>query len=52
MKLNVSKEYFRRLRKVLNSKLNDGNLVHGVNTWPVSLLKYSAPCISWRKSEL
>ena len=42
MKLNVLKEYIRRLRKVLNSKLNGGNLVHGVNTWAVSLLIYSA----------
>ena len=30
MKLNVSKEYIRRLRKVLKSKLNGGNLVRGV----------------------
>ena len=36
MKLKVSKEYFRRLRKVLKSKLNGGNLVQGVNTWAVS----------------
>ena len=33
MKLNVSKEYIRRLRKVkVKSKLNGGNLVRGVNT--------------------
>ena len=32
-KLKVSKEYFRRLKKVLKSKLNDGNLVPRVNTW-------------------
>ena len=32
MKLNVSKEYIRRLRNVLKSKLNGGNLVRGVNT--------------------
>ena len=32
MKLKVSKEYIRRLRKVLESKLNGGNLVCGVNT--------------------
>ena len=38
MKLNVSKEYIRRLRKVFKSKLNGGNLVGGVNTWAVSLL--------------
>ena len=42
MKLNVSKEYVRRLRKILKSKLNGGNLVRGVNTWVVSLLIYSA----------
>ena len=52
MKLNVSKEYIRRLRKVLKSKLNGGNLVRGVNTWTVSLLRYSAAFVSWRKSEL
>ena len=52
MKLIVSKEYIRRLRKVLKSKLNGGNLVCGVNTWAVSLLRYSAAFVSWRKKEL
>ena len=52
MKLNVSKEYIRMLRKVLSSKLNGGNLVRGVNTWAVSLLRYSAAFVSWRKSEV
>ena len=53
MKLKVPKEYFRRLKKVLKSKLNGGNLVQGVNTWAaVSLLRYSTAFISWRKSEL
>ena len=52
MKLNVLKKYIRRLRKVLKSKLNDGNLVRGVNTWAVPLLRYSAAFVSWRKSEL
>ena len=52
MKSNVSKEYIRRIRQVLKSKLNGGNLVHGVNTWAVSLLRYSAAFVSWRKSEL
>ena len=36
MKLNVLKEYIRRIRKVLKSNLNGGNLVRGVNTWAVS----------------
>ena len=52
MKLNVLKEYVRRLRKVLKSKLNGGNLVRGVNTCAVSLLRYSAAFVSWRKNEL
>ena len=52
IKLNVSKEYIRRLRKVLKSKLNGGNLVRGVNTWSISLLRYSAAFGSRRKSEL
>ena len=42
MKLNVLKEYISRLRKILKSKLNGVNLIHGVNTWAVSLLRYSA----------
>ena len=46
--LKVSKEYFKRLRKVLiKSKLNSGNLVQGVDTWAVSLLRYSSAFISW-----
>ena len=52
MKLNVSKEYITRIRKVLKSKVNGGNLICGVNTWVVSLLRYSAAFVSWRKSEL
>ena len=52
MKLIVLKEYIRRLRKILKSKLNGGNLVRGVNTWALSLLRYSVAFVSWRKSEL
>ena len=52
MKLKILKEYIRRLRKVLKSKLNGGDLVCGVNSWAVSLLRYSAAFVSWRKSEL
>ena len=52
MKLKVSKEYFRSLKKVLKSKLNGGNLVQGVNTRVVSLLRYSAAFVSWGKCEL
>ena len=46
MMLNVPKEYMRMLRKVLKSNLNDENLVNGVNTWTVSLLRYSVAVVS------
>ena len=52
MKLNVLKEYIRRLRKVLKSKCNGGNLVRGVNTSTVSLLRYSTAFVSCRKGGL
>ena len=52
MKLKVLKEYIKRLGKVLKSKLNGGNLVRGVNTWAVSLLRYSGAFVSCRKNEL
>ena len=50
--MKVSKEYFRRLRKVFKTKVNGGNLVQEVNTWALSLLRYSAAFINWNKSEL
>ena len=43
LKLNVSKEYIWRIRKILKSKLNGG-----VNTWAVSLLRRSDTFISWK----
>ena len=36
----------------MKSKPNSGNLVCGVNTWAVSLFRYSAAFVSWSKSEL
>ena len=42
MKEKVAGEYKRRVGKVLESKLNGGNLIKGINTWAVSLLQYSA----------
>ena len=52
MKPNVSKEYIRRLRKVLKLKLNGGNLAREVITWAASLIIYSTAFVSWKKSEL
>ena len=52
MKENVKKEYLRRIRKVLESKLNGGNVIMAMNTWAVSLVRYSAAFIEWTGTEL
>ena len=46
MKLKVSNKYIRRIRKVLKSKLDGGNLVCGINTYAIPLLRYSAAFVS------
>ena len=52
MKEKVKTEYLRRVRKVLETKLNGGNIIKGVHTWVVSLLRYSAAFIDWNCTEL
>ena len=39
----VKKEYFRRTRKLIETKLNSTNLIKGINTWAVPLLRNSGP---------
>ena len=52
MKGKVKAEYLRRVRKVLETKLNGGNIIKGINKWVVSLLRYSAAFIDWNCTEL
>ena len=52
MKERVSKEYKRRVRKVLETKLNGNNIIKAINTWAVSVVRYSAPFLDWRKEEI
>ena len=52
MKTQIEKEYIRRLRKILKSKLNAGNLVKAINTWAVSLVRYGGGIIDWNQKEL
>ena len=48
----LSKEYVRRVKKVIRSKLNGGNMVRVINSWAVSLLRYSGGVVRWTKVEL
>ena len=52
MKENVRAEYKRRVKKVLKSKLNGGNMVSAINTWAVPLIRYSAPFLYWGRDEI
>ena len=52
MKEKVKTEYYRRVRKILETKLNGGNIITGINTWTISLLRYSAAILDWAGMEL
>ena len=45
-------EYNKRVRKILKSKLNDGNIIKAINTWVVPVVKYIAGIINWTQAEL
>ena len=52
MKKIFRNEYMRRLKLVMQSKLNGGNKIKAVNTWAVALLWYGGGVIRWTKHEL
>ena len=52
MKERLRKEYKRRVKNILKSKLNGGNVITAINTWAVSMMRYTAPFVDWRKDEL
>ena len=45
MKENIRKEYFKRLRATLKSKLNAKHVSQATNTWMVPAIRYSAGII-------
>ena len=52
MKDKIQKEYLRRTRKLLETKLSSRNLIKGINTWAVPLIRYSGPFLKWTRDEL
>ena len=46
------KEYKRRLRLTLKSKLNGRDKITAINTWAVAIFRYGAGITCWRESEL
>ena len=52
MKDKIRKEYLRRTRKLLEKKLSRRNLIKGINTWAVPIVRYSGPFLKWTRDEL
>ena len=52
MKDRIQNEYLRRTRKLLETKLSGRNLIKGINTWAVPLVRYSGPFLKWTREEL
>ena len=52
VKDKIQKEYRRRTRKQLEKKLSCRNLIKGINTWAVPLVRYSGPFLKWTRDEL
>ena len=52
MKEKIKKEYLRRTRKLLKTKLSIRNLIKGINTWAVPLVRYSGPFLKCTREEL
>ena len=49
MKERIKKEYLRRTRKLLKTKLSSRNLIKEINTWAAPLVRYSEPFVKWTK---
>ena len=53
MKVKVKKEYYRVVRKVLETNLNNRNIFKAINTWVISVLMYSAAAfLGWLRLHL
>ena len=52
MKEKITKEFKRRQRLILKSKLNGRNKLTAIKTWAVEIFRYGAGTIHWKASEL
>ena len=52
MKEKIKKEYLRWTWKLLKTKLSSRNLIKGIYTWAVPLIRYSGPFFKWTREEL
>ena len=52
MKEKIIREYKRRIRLILKSKLNGRNKFTAINTWAVAIFRYGAGILDWKGCEL
>ena len=52
MKDRVKKEQYRRVRKVLETKLNSRNVFKALNAWAVSVVRYTAAFLGWSRLQI
>ena len=52
MKEKIKKEYLKRTRKLPETKLCCRNLIKGINTWAVHLVRYSELFLKFTREEL
>ena len=50
-KEKVKSKYIRRVKKLLISQLNGGNVIAGMNAWAVGIIRYGAGVLHWTKEE-
>ena len=48
MKEKIQKECYKRVRAVLISKLNGGNVINAISIWAVATVQYRAGIINWK----
>ena len=47
MKEKVKTGHYEQMRTILKTKLNGGNIITGINTWTILLVRYSAVFLDW-----
>ena len=52
MKTEFVREYKRKIRLILISKLNGKNKTKAINSWTVAIIRYGAGVLEWKFDEL
>ena len=47
MKEKVKSKYIRKIKKLVRSQLNGGNVIAGMNAWAVGIIRYGAGVLDW-----